>query len=110
MSDGCGCSSPSSGNGGLPPSSVIRTCPYAGGSEILIVDEIGLPLANTAVTVRPSSGGTLSATTDATGKICLSLPPGTSVQIEIANVHEATPGDSTTTSSGRHFAANGTGP
>lgn len=101
---------PSSTPGASTPPGAVQACPYAAGSEILIIDEIGLPLANTAVTLWPSGGGTLSATTDASGKVCLSLPPGTSIQVEVAQVHEVAPGDSTTTSSGRHFAANGAGP
>ncbi len=109
MSDCRGTTSPTSGNGGAPPSAV-QTCPYAQGSEILIVDELGIPLVSTSVTLRPSGGSALSATTDLNGKVCLSLPPGTSVQVEIGNVHEAGPGDSTTTSSGRHFSTGGTGP
>jgi|APLak6261659120_1056016.scaffolds.fasta_scaffold11428_1 hypothetical protein len=110
MSDGCGCSSPRSGNGANPANSPVQACPYANGSEILIINEIGLPLVNTPVTVRISGGNATNATTDSNGKICLNVPPGTSVQVEIANVHEITPGESTSTGSGRHFAANGTGP
>ena len=110
MSDDTKTTSLGADGGGNPAGKPVQTCPYATGSEILIVDEIGLPLANTAVTVTPSGGAASSATTDATGKICLSLPPGTPVQVEIVNMHEANPGDSTTTGSGRHFATNGTGP
>jgi hypothetical protein len=101
---------PSSGGGSSPgPGSARNNCPTTG-SEILIVDEIGIPLASTTVTVQPSGQSPFSTTTDGTGKICLSSPPGTSVQIQVPNIHEAAPGDSTTTSSGRHFVTNGTGP
>ena len=79
-------------------------------SEIIIVDEIGLPLANTSVTVESSVGNTFTLTTDNLGKIFLTLPPGSSFQIEAANIHEAASGDSTKTGSGQHFATNGTGP
>jgi hypothetical protein len=88
----------------------VSSCSSGAASEILIVDEIGLPLGNTSVKLQLSGGGVHNVTTDANGKICLTLPPGTSGQIEIDNIHEAAPGDSTTTGSGRHFAAGGTGP
>jgi hypothetical protein len=79
-------------------------------SEILIVDEIGIPFRNAAVILRPATGGAHNMTTDGNGKICLSIPPGTACEVELANTHEASAGDSTTTTSGRHFATGGTGP
>jgi hypothetical protein len=79
-------------------------------SEILIVDEIGLPLANVSVNVRPSGGGMFSTMTGADGRICLNLPPGTNVEVEVPETHEGRAGDSVSTPSGQHFAAGGTGP
>ena len=107
MSDCRGTNSPS--DGGSPPGAV-QACPYASGSEILVVDELGLAVAGTAVVVTPSGGAAMNATTDATGKMCFSFPPGTSFQVQIADTHEAAAGDSVTTASGRHFQAGGTGP
>jgi hypothetical protein len=98
--------SPSSNNGG-GPRGAVQTC---SGSEILIVDELGLPVASSAVIVRPGGGGPLNMTTDGTGKIRLNVPPGTSVEVEIADIHETAAGDSTNTASGQHFKAGGTGP
>lgn len=79
-------------------------------SEILVVDELGLPIVSSTVTLILSTGAVHNVTTDATGKVCLSLPPGTTGQFELANIHEAATGDSTTTPSGHHFAAGGSGP
>lgn len=109
MSDDKKTTPPAASGGGAPPAAV-QSCPYAAGSEILIVDELGLPLRNTSVTLTETGGASHSATTDAAGKICLSLTPGTVIQIEVANVHEIAVGDSTTTSSGQHFAAGSAGP
>lgn len=105
----CGCSEPSPPASSAPVASPIRTCPLAQ-SEVLLVDEIGLPFSNTAVKIHMSSGGSFDATTDSNGKICLSSPPGTTGRIELVNTHEAETGDSTNTASGQHFSAGGTGP
>src|SRR5262245_5607216 len=106
MSDCRGTTSPASGDGGTPLGAV-QGC---GGSEILVIDELGLPLAGVAVTVRPSSGSPINAGTDSSGKVCLNLPPGSSVQVDVGNIHETAPGDSITTPSGTHFRSGGTGP
>ena len=107
MCDGCNCSCPS------PPSSSSAGNPVApcanSNSEILVLDEIGLPFANTRVNITVS-GRAHTATTDAQGKICLRLAPGTAVRVELSNTHESRSGDSTTTPSGRHFSAGGRGP
>ena len=109
---GCGCGTPgrpaSSSDAGVPASSGVIPCPSAQ-SAILIVDELGLPLASTSLQV--TVGATTSGmTTDANGVLCFTDPPGTAVQIQIAASHQTAVGDSSVTSSGHHFAANGTGP
>lgn len=105
----CGCNIPAPPSSTAPTTNPVTTCALSQ-SEILVVDEIGMPFGNTAVTLHMSSGSTFNMTTDANGKICLSLPPGTTCEVELANIHEARAGDSTSTPSGQHFAAGGTGP
>lgn len=92
-----------------PVAPVIIAC-LLNSSEVLVIDELGLPMANQAVTLTLADGSVHNGSTGADGKLCLSLPPGTPVTVEIANTHEARAGDSTTTPSGQHFLANGTGP
>lgn len=100
-------SPPASGPG--PAANPVVACPLSA-SEILVVDEIGLPMAGVAVILRPASGGSFNTTTGADGKICLNLPPGSNVEVELASMHEAKAGESTSGASGQHFAAGGTGP
>jgi hypothetical protein len=84
-------------------------CGGSNASAILLIDELGLPITNTAV--RVTIGGVSSNTTsDASGRVCFTQPPGTMVQVRLDDMHEAQPGESTTTSSGHHFRANGNGP
>jgi hypothetical protein len=99
--------SPASGPSSL--SSPIASCPLSQ-SEIILLDEIGLPFRNAAVVIHITGQGPLNTTTDGDGKICLNLPPGTVGEVELAAVHETASGDATTTASGTHFALNGTGP
>jgi hypothetical protein len=87
----------------------VVACPLAT-SELLFVDEIGLPLAGLAVTLRFASGAVISTTTDVDGKVGLNVAPGTTGEAELVQMHEGASGDSTSTPSGRHFAAGGTGP
>lgn len=78
-------------------------------SAILLIDELGRPMARAAV--RVTIGGTAAdMRADASGMICFSVSPGTGVQLELVEAHEAGPGESTTTSSGKHFRTSGTGP
>jgi hypothetical protein len=109
---GCGCGTPggpsSSGGAGMPATGPTGPCAHAQ-SSILIVDELGLPLASTSVQVT-AGAATAGMTTDPNGFLCFSAPPGTAVRIEIADAHQMASGDSSTTSSGHHFLANGTGP
>lgn len=78
-------------------------------SEILILDELGDPFANTAVECNFGAGFT-AASTDASGRICLSSPVGTVVDVRVPNVHEMAAGDGTTTPSGQHFTLRTSGP
>jgi hypothetical protein len=85
------------------------TCGGPHPSEVLLVDEIGRPIASASV--KLTLGGVVSTvSTNADGKICFSSPPGTSIIVELASMHEAASGDSTKTPSGQHFKASGTGP
>jgi len=104
-----GCTNPTSPTSSSSATSVIGTCSTAL-SEILVVDEIGLPFGNQAVTLTVPSGDTVNTTTLADGRICLDLPPGTTIVVHLVETHEGRSGDSTTTPSGRHFLAGGTGP
>lgn len=84
-------------------------CGGTSASAILLIDELGLPLVN--VSVRVTIGGVSSTmTSDGSGNLCFTQPPGTMVQVQLADMHEAQPGESTTDSSGHHFRANGNGP
>jgi hypothetical protein len=80
------------------------------GTHIEIVDEIGIPIRNTPVTVKFSSGREISLVTDDAGKIYPNVPEGESLEIAFEQMHEAAPNDSSRTSSGQHFAANRGGP
>jgi len=109
---GCGSGTPGgpahSGDAGVPAAGGVLPCAHAQ-SAIWIVDELGLPLANTSLQVM-IGGATSAMTTDANGILCFTNPPGTAVQTQIANAHQTAVGDSSVTSSGHHFVANGAGP
>jgi hypothetical protein len=78
-------------------------------SSVVLIDEIGLPMAG--ITVDVTIGATTSPmTTDGSGTLCFTSPPGTSVTIKTGDAQEAKAGDSTSTPSGHHFKADGTGP
>ena len=104
---GCSRSSPPASTS--PAAPVMVACGSAS-SEVQVIDEIGLPFANQAVTVTLPDSRTANGSTLADGRICLSVPPGSNVRVALAETHEAGPGDSTTTPSGHHFTTNGTGP
>jgi outer membrane protein OmpA-like peptidoglycan-associated protein len=88
---------------GLGPVAVLT-------SFVLIVDEIGLPVKDTTVKVRFADGRVVTFFTDQQGRIDPVLAPGETFSVEVADIQEGRPGASTTTPSGQHFAANGTGP
>ena len=69
-----------------------------------IVDEIGLPVINTEVRITRESGKTISCTTDGEGKVQVPTGRTETFVVEIADIHEAGPGDSCRTPSGHHFA------
>lgn len=75
----------------------------------MIVDEIGIPLASTSVTVDVA-GVVSSQTTDGSGVLTFCVASGTSVKVQVIDTHEGKGGESTVTPSGHHFKANGTGP
>lgn len=102
----CGCSTSATPSGGSLGS--VAACDTAA-SAIMLVDELGIPLANQAVVLHLSSGP-LPTNADANGIICLNLPPGTKGKVSVDNIHEGKQGESTSTSSGQHFKAKGTGP
>lgn len=85
------------------------TCGSPHSSAILLIDEIGLPMASESVEVTIGAT-TSSMTTDASGTLCFTEPPGTSVTIKTGDAQEAKSGESTSTPSGHHFKAGGTGP
>jgi hypothetical protein len=78
-------------------------------SEILLMDELGLPLGGVAVVLRIGAAE-IHTSTLGDGRLCLNMPPGTACSVELAQAHEAMPGQSTLTASGRHFTLNGPGP
>ena len=72
-------------------------------SEIRLIDETGLGLAN--VRVKCDFGdGPVETSTDDQGRICLSAPIGTTVVVTALDVHEMKPGEAQSTKSGDHFA------
>ena len=104
-----GAAKPSPPLAAAPVAPAVVACSLAS-SELMLLDEIGLPLAGLAVVIRLASGAVINATSAADGRICLNQPPGTAGQIELAGMHEGQQGDSSNTASGHHFAAGGTGP
>jgi hypothetical protein len=95
---------------GSPAKGSVAACAGTKASAILLIDEIGLPMLGVTVQVT-IDGVTSTMTSDATtGILCFTQPPGTKVKIELADVHEGKPGESTKTPSGQHFKANGPGP
>jgi hypothetical protein len=99
---------PGTGSGNQPVSPV-QVCPGFQ-SSIVIIDELGRPVQNTSVRVAVSGGPPQTMTTDSSGRICFHQPPGTAVQVEVLDTHEAAAGHSTTTASGRHFGHLAPGP
>src|SRR5260370_875003 len=102
----------------VPSSTPAAAAPALGGpvscgavhnSAILLIDELGIPMAGASVSVTVG-GVTSSTTADGSGIVCFSVPPGTNVSVQLVDMHEARAGESTTTPSGHHFLAGGTGP
>lgn len=85
-----------------PAGNAIQVCPGFD-SSILVIDELGLPMQNSAVSITFGTDPPQSHTTDSDGRVCFHRPPGTAVVVRIVDTHESQPGQSTTTPSGRHF-------
>ena len=79
-------------------------------SEIVLIDELGQPLANVMIKVTSDDSTEIETDTDDDGRAVLSFAPGTACEVEIENVHEVEPGESTKTPSGQHFGAGKDGP
>jgi outer membrane protein OmpA-like peptidoglycan-associated protein len=90
----------------------IRTIDVNSNPEVvvLVVDELGLPLRNAKAQLVMPDGTTENISTDGDGKIRPRVPPGTTFDVVLFDVHEGGPTDSLTTASGHHFAAGGDGP
>jgi len=94
---------------GAPARTPLASCGGTSASAIQIIDEIGLPIGGASVQL--TIGGVTSTTTsDGNGIVCFTQPPGTSVRVQLVDMHEASAGESTRTPSGRHFRTNGPGP
>ena len=93
---------PNNRNGGQPVDNNIQVCPGFE-SSILLIDEIGLPMQATSVEIVIGGAAAQSLTTDSEGRICFHKPPGTAVEVRLANTHETRAGQSTSTPSGQHF-------
>ena len=90
----------------------VRTIDVNSNPEVVvvIVDEIGLPLRNARAQLVMPDGTTEDVTTDADGSIRPRVPPGSSFDVIVHDVHEGNVGDSLVTPSGQHFEAGGDGP
>ena len=100
---------PANGGGAGPAGGPVVVCPGFN-SAIALLDEIGLPIKNTAVQVSIGGAAAKSMTTDGEGRICFKEPPGTAIDVTLDETHETKPGDSTKTPSGQHFGRLKPGP
>jgi hypothetical protein len=105
----CGTKKPNQPNGNAQVGNPIGVCPGKQ-SAVILMDELGLPIANKSVQVRLGGGAPQSLTTDSNGRICFMDAPGTTIEITVTDTHESKAGESTTTPSGHHFRYQGTGP
>jgi hypothetical protein len=82
----------------------------AGSSAVVLMDELGRPMANVAVQVT-INGATNPQNTDNHGMIVFAATPaGTAVVLRLVDTHMAQAGESTNDASGRHFRLLGDGP
>ena len=82
----------------------------AGLSAVVLMDELGRPMANVAVQVT-INGATNPQNTDNHGMIVFAATPaGTAVVLRLVDTHMAQAGESTNDASGRHFRLLGDGP
>ena len=100
---------PAKKNGDSPAAAAVKVCPGFQ-SAILVIDEIGLPMKSTTVTVILGGGAPQDLTTDDEGRVCFHEPPGTAAVVKLAETHEAKEGQSTKTPSGQHFGHYKPGP
>ena len=77
---------------------------------IIVIDELGRPLKQFAVTMSINGKPARQATTDAYGKIYPLAAENDEVKIDVAEAHESGAGDSIATASGQHFERGGDGP
>jgi outer membrane protein OmpA-like peptidoglycan-associated protein len=85
----------------------IRTVDVNSSPEIAVhlVDELGLPLKNAKLQLVLPDGKTEDVSTDGDGVVRPRVPPGSSFDVVVKDVHEGGVGDSLTTPSGHHFPA-----
>jgi outer membrane protein OmpA-like peptidoglycan-associated protein len=81
-----------------------------GQREILLLDELGLPLPGVKVRVVIPDNDDLEVESNEEGKLCLDVPDDCAFDLVIDNVHEGGLRDSLKTESGQHFAADQDGP
>jgi len=79
-------------------------------TTLLVVDELGQPLASTRVRLLLADGRREDIQTDAKGLIRPRMPPGSSFELTVDDAQEIGGGDSAITTSGQHFAMGGDGP
>src|SRR4051812_43293620 len=77
---------------------------------LLIVDELGLPLANAKVRIVLADGTTENAVTAADGTVRPRVGEGDTFDVLIPDAHEGGVGDALETPSGKHFTTGGDGP
>jgi hypothetical protein len=77
---------------------------------VALVDEIGAPLSRARVQIVLPDGTIEEVVTDDVGTLPPRVPPGTTFDVVVLDVHEGGIGDSLSTPSGQHFATGGDGP
>jgi hypothetical protein len=77
---------------------------------ITVLDELGRPLKQLAVTLRINDKPPRQATTDDFGRVYPLVHEIDEVTIEVTDAHESGRGDSLVTPSGQHFEHGGDGP
>jgi hypothetical protein len=77
---------------------------------VVLMDELGRPMANVAVQVT-IGGAPNMRNTNGNGMIVFALTPaGTAVTLNLVDTHMAQVGESTSDASGQHFSLLGEGP
>ncbi len=78
--------------------------------SIMVIDELGRPLKQMAVTMTINQRPAQNVTTDGYGRIYPLAAEGDQVSVQVEDAHEGGSGDSIATNSGQHFALGGDGP